>query len=318
MPYTFTKTAHLLKSTLLRVPLLVLLSLAPVVGAQTPTTFDWKLPAQAVVVEEVEKVGQDATLQYRISLRSAQDSDELVLHFSDFSFIAIGGAEVTPEMSDALKPSLAMASALPDLVLNKKGQPQRISGYEDTIKRVRELLGEIQDISETEIQQAIALLNSPETKAHIQGLMFDVWNTWVGHWIDFSVKAGKKKKDKVDVPAMTGKNLKAKRVRQHHGATQSPSGHIRLSVTTTLSGRRAARALQTIIDQGEKEIHAPTKKHRVKQFKRTLWKTVITEAAGLRPMTAEMSDTRRLKLRGSEATEELERHRYQFTWVPTP
>lgn len=309
---------------MLPAPLLVgLLLLSTSVGGsaqETPSApadvfkFAWPSPSSAMVVKDGEKKGEKAKLRFRLDV-AAEESGGLRARLTEFWFLEVAGRDAsTPAMKAALAPALAMAQAVPDTLVDAKGNYLGIDGIDALVERVVKFRAEQRGDSEQQRELLLKQLRSPVMQESLRQACAADWNTWVGSWIGFDVAPRSETSAAGEMPLM-GVSIPATATRRHHGPVPEHPGYVRLSAMTLAEGPEAtaafARAMQRVAEQSGGEAFPSD---RLEEVRQELHLEVVTDPRTLRPLRASRTKIARVKMKGEALREQVERAAYTFDW----
>lgn len=288
---------------------------APRAVSDEAPTFAWPVPSSAVVIKEVEKASVKAKMRSRLAV-SAEEGGGLRARMSDFEFLEINGNDVTtPEMKEALAPVQTMTQAVPDLLVDGKGNYLHIDGIEAMIERAVKFQGESKGRSKAANEQILELMRSPMMIELLQHSCSVDWNTWVGGWIGFDSAPGRETVGTIDMPMMGG-TLPAKVTRRHLGAVAEHAGHVRLSSVLVAEGPEATAAFIAMMQRvAEQPGGRPFAGDRLEAVRAETALEVITDPRTLLPLRASRTKTIRITMQGEEPQEQVERADYTFEWA---
>ncbi|MGH7150138.1 MAG: hypothetical protein ACREIU_05555, partial [Planctomycetota bacterium] len=192
--------------------------------------FAWPVPGRATVTEVSEKKGQTVKARYTLVLSAAPEGDDLHLRHEDYDILEFNGRKTTsPEARKALGPTLALAGAIPTLVVSKGGEFQDAIGMEEAAERTLAYFKATQgpDADPAMMESLQATLGSPQMIAQLKAKSADAWNVWVGTWVEHPVRPGESTKLTTSLPIPDGSTFDAPMTLHHRGAAPGAPGHVR-------------------------------------------------------------------------------------------
>ncbi len=285
-------------------------------GTETwkPCHFAWPLPTSVWVTQDSEKGGQRATMRYRVTLSGANDGEHRA-RLNDFDFLMVSGRDVTsPEAREELAPILAMAQAVPDMVVDTNGIYLRMDGVDEMVDRIVALLAS-QGESEAKQKQLLVGMKSPSARAMFEAAGSGYWNTWVGAWVGFDLQPGQESVEEQETSFM-GVVLPAVVTKRNLGFVAEHPGHVELFVTTVMEGPSATSAFaESMAEFARQSGSPPFPKNELIDMRSVSVVTVVTDAATLKPLRASQTKTVRIEMEGEGAKEQVERAEYTFDWT---
>jgi hypothetical protein len=283
--------------------------------------FAWPVPGRATVTEVSEKNGKTVKARYTLRLSAAPEGDDLHLRYEDYDILEFNGRSTgSPEARKTLAPALALASAIPTLVISKGGEFQDAIGMEETIERTLECLGAMQgpDVDPATREMLRKTLQSPQMLAQLKAKSADAWNAWVGTWVEHPVRDGESTKLTTSLPFPDGSTFDAPMTLRHRGAALDAPGHVRLEIESVLEGpafRDAMiRALKSLTPPGAQKPGGSRVEDEILGFRREFRSWVVTEPASLKPLRAESDALITVTGRTGEPQKQRERRVYEFNW----
>ena len=285
--------------------------------------FAWPVPGKVIVTETTRKQGRTVKMRYSLTIRRERDTKDkgaVRISYGDFAFLEVNGRDVTsPRWKRALAPSLAATSAIPDLLIRRNGEFDRVTGIDAMIERVDKIIAGIRKESPAQAQQRRAAFERPQFRTMLQASISGYWDAWVEKWIDWKVPVGKSVDDSIEMP-IAGTKLRGKGKWTHHGAVRGKPGFVRLSFSSSAKGPELIAALQGLVTSlgaaplGQmKNEAAPT------DGKMETHIEAITRLDTLRPYKITTLKTVQIRESGSKkAKGSSERHEYVFDWQSPP
>ena len=287
-------------------------------AAPTPlTTFAWPVPSAATVVETVFKDGQESKTRYRLTM-TRREGGGIQVRYSDFTFLEVAGVDATkPAMQERLASATALASAIPDVHVRADGTFEAATGLEKVMDKVVDFLAESRGWSD---EQRAGVRENMRSSGMLESLKSSVgryWESWAGAWIGWTVTPGNKLQEVQPLPVL-GVEAKAEVTTYHFGESAEHPGKVSLERRLHADGQKFSERMATyvsdlvsrLVGDGDPEAvlkeltFAVDEKLAVVTDPRTLVPVVATTE---RTVTASNAAT-------DERLEELERHRYEFTW----
>lgn len=288
---------------------------APKPGTATAPSvqFAWPVPSEAIVTETILKQGRTAVTRYRIRLTQDTQPDELRLQLDQFEFVSMEGLDLKdPQVQQRLAGSLAMASAIPDLIVGKDGAFLRIEGIDAMVDRLAADIAKTK--SKAEADQFSRMLKSPQMAPMLAQAAATFWDCWVGDWRRTALGSGQQATDDTELPLATSK-LRTKRTVQHHGNAAEP-GLVRLSQRHAIADEGQRRSLVDFVVELSRSARQELPRDQIESVELVMHSDVVTEAATLRPRTASYEKGVELATKGQPKRRQVERHGYEFAWQP--
>ena len=281
------------------------------------TAFGWRVPSAATVVETVLKDGQESKTRYRLTM-TRREGGGIRVRYSDFAFVEVAGRDATsPAMQERLASATALASAIPDVHVRADGSFEAATGLEQVMKKVVDFLAESRGWSD---EQRVEVRENMLSSGMLESLKSSVgqyWQTWTGAWIGWSVLPGAPREDRRELEVL-GVRAKARLTLRNLGEPEAHPGMLSLERRLRSDGLEYAPKMATYVSNlaarfagdGDPGAVLPQLTFSVDE---TL--TVVTDPRTLVPVVATTEKTVTASNAATEERlEELERHRYEFTW----
>ncbi len=313
---------------LLSVALLLLLALPASAAAEETApvpaipdggcTFGWTPGASVRITEKVDKGEGVALEQYTVTL-AARDDGNFEVRYSDFVFLEFRGEKMTPELEKELAPVIALASAIPTVVVSPQGSVVGIEGFDAMIEGIEKVMVEKGATAE-EAAMAAGMLRAPGVDTLLTSTVRGIWDIWVGDWVGFDLAPGASADGEVPVDAANPEGAKQKLHVENRGAADGHPGALSFASTLTLDGEAGAAMMRPMFD-GMMGGMAPDERQKMEAVLAGLSAsivregTVVTDPATLRPVAATMTKTTVMQLAamGMDQTK-TETHEYTFDW----
>jgi hypothetical protein len=287
-----------------------------------PFSFGWTEGASVSVTEVVDKGEGVSTEQYTVTLVPREDGN-LGVVYSDFSYIEFRGQKMTPEIEKEMAPMLALARAIPTVVISRTGQVVGIDGFEMMIEGLEKVMIS-KGATPEEARVASEMLRAPGVEGLLINTVKAIWSVWVADWIGLDLEPGKDSAGFVPVNEAAPDGPK-KRVRvEHRGASEEHPGAVSLASAVVLDGDAAVAMLRPMFD-GMLEAVQGEERAKVQELLIGLEGSIIregtvhTDPATLRPMQATMTKTTKITLAALGLNQnKVETHSYTFDWSPGP
>ena len=173
--------------------------------AVASSDFRWIVPSSATVVEDVEKNGRQAKLQYRLSVtrRTSKPSakmKQLVIGHSQFRFLELPGADLTdPKVKAVAKKIERQASAAIPVILVAPGSGRFVGvlGLGEALQRLQKLGA----LSKEDVVELKGQLGNANIRAAVEDEARNVWLCFAGAWreLKLPIKKSISRVDKLDV-----------------------------------------------------------------------------------------------------------------------
>ncbi|MDC3962733.1 hypothetical protein [Polyangium jinanense] len=216
----------------------------PSAANENVLSFGWKVPCRVPVERVSEKKGKGAKMRFFVAARPMKDG-KIEVRVEDTKFLVIDGEDATtPEVQEKLAPVLPLLSMPVPMIISPEGEYLEARGLDQMIKRMlaTPAIANNPKLS-TFMEQA---LRSPQMQAQLASAAGDSWNAWVGAWIGLPNAPGEVVEADDQVPA--GAETIPVRLRfEHHGKVQEDDALVRVSITQTLQGEKAAQGLASLI-----------------------------------------------------------------------
>ena len=278
--------------------------------------FAWPVPGKVIVTETTLKKGRRVKMRYSLTI-TRERGKRIRLRYGDFAFLEVDGRDVTSKRwKRALAPSLAATSAIPDCIVNDKGDFVRVDGIDAMIKRLDKVLAGIRKETAAQARQRRAIFERPQFRQMMQTAMAGYWDVWVGKWIGWKVAPGRSLEGDVEFP-IAGSKLRGKGKWTHHGPVAGMPGHVRLSFQSKAGGPELVAALQGIVTSLGAAPLGQMKNERSPADGTMMTRIeAITRLDDLRP--AKVTTFKSIRIRESgqaKGKTSVEHHEYLFDWV---
>ncbi len=289
--------------------------------------FAWPLPCKVLVEETALKGGKTMVMRYEVSLRreaseateGGAESKHLLVSLRNFEFLKLDDKDLqTDEMRRQLGPALALAAAIPDLVIDERGKFVKTSGSEAMIERVIEAQVGVGGGHDDEAQQRMrAMLSSPAMKASVEASARLFWDAWVGAWAAWSVAPLEKTEEATWLP-IGQQRMPATVVATHHGAVDKRPGFVKLSMETRASSDEAreayAKFLTEVLGASVKDKKA-FDKDKIRSLDIRSRVEVVTRLDSLRLFEASYEKRHTIEVEGQKPQLYHEKRSYKFKWA---
>ncbi|MCA8968369.1 MAG: hypothetical protein KDC95_01245 [Planctomycetes bacterium] len=304
--------------------------------AATQPTFDWPVPGSVTVTEHTTKKGKTMHMRYQVQLRPREVSkdeagddataNELLVSLRSFEFVKIDGVDLEqPAVREQLAPALAMAAAIPDLIVDARGNYVGTIGMDETIRRVVTELSKSDGAhGDAKAAQMRAALESPSMRATLEASAGQFWNAWVGGWNQWDVPNGKQRELATKLP-LGSFAMPAKLIAQNLGPVDpkeagGKDGYVKLRTVTLATGPEACKAYADYLAQlfASSMKHSPEAKDfdpdKVKKIDIRTSVEVVTQLGNLRPLSASTTKNHVVEIEGAASQRFFERRVYEFDW----
>ncbi|MDI1444057.1 hypothetical protein [Polyangium sp. 6x1] len=207
-------------------------------------SFGWKVPCRVPVERVSEKKGKGAKMRFFVAARPTKDG-EIEVRVEDPEFLVIDGEDATtPEAQERLAPMIPLLSMPVPMIISAEGAYVEARGLDQVIERM--LATPAIAKSPKLVAFMEQALRSPQMQAQLSSSAGDPWNAWVGTWIALPNSAGEVVEADDEVPA-GGDKIPVRLRFEHHGKAKGDDALVRVSITQTLAGEKAAQGLANII-----------------------------------------------------------------------
>jgi hypothetical protein len=285
-------------------------------SAPAPLSFGWTLPAKATVISDTTKRDRSAKLRYTLTAEPEGGDGKFVVRIRDVVFLELDGRSAdTPELKQALAPSLAIASAAPGLIVSAEGLPLGMVArdYDAVIETFSR-----QARDNPQMQQVLDMLKtSPEMRRAAEANAANAWNTWVGAWVDLDLEEGGAR-EATDTVDFAGQSVPQRLVFRHLGRTGDCTDCVWLQSEGTLEGPQMKEAmsgmLRTMAQQGGAAESPDAFLDSVEDVRRRIVFEVVTDSKTLRPVRSSSEVELSIRIKNQAPAVQAERTRYAFTW----
>jgi hypothetical protein len=287
------------------------LLLLPLPAAADPNPglrFAWPLPAKVSVIETTLKEDTTAQLRYRVSLARDQSGGALGLRIDDFAFVKMGGVDLeNPETKKELQKVLALASAIPTLVISPEGKVLDIAGYEEMVPKVLKLITDKNERAVTE-----RILRSPQTIQIMKQKSAEFFSLWVSFWLEHPLAPGRSLKGSMKLPMPDGTPIDVPYTAHHRGPVKERPGHVLLEMDSALTGEPARRAMVEFLQKAN--TGKAFTQDMVESMRRVTKMRLVTRPETMQPAQAMSETITSVKMKGEKEQSRVERHEYLFEW----
>ena len=289
-------------------------------AAAAQTTFAWPVPSAATVVETVFKGGQESKTRYRLTM-TRRDGGGIRVRYSDFEFLEVAGMDATtPAMKERLAAATALASAIPDLHVRADGSFEAATGLAEIMTKVVDYLAEERGWSGEEKEGVRANMQESGMLDSLKAAVGQYWRCWVGAWRGWTLPRGESVTQQREVDVL-GSAAEATVTLRNRGAPKDHPEALSLEMRIQASGRAFSTAMATYVgDLVERFAGDEEPAELLPKLTFALDETfaVITSPRTLVPLLATSERKVTAKDRATaEQLQEIERHRYDFTWDAT-
>jgi hypothetical protein len=273
--------------------------------------FAWPTPSRVTVTERILKKGKRSVVRYDATL-SARQGGGYELKLDKFQFLEMEGRDVTKgPLPPELKVAMAVAGAIPTLVISSEGQVVDVVGMEEAMERTLALIPDEKGMRD----QVRTMLSQPSMVQMMKQSAGDFWRAWVEAWVGTDLVAGEERSGTVPMELPSGP-VDSQVTMRHRGPDAAHQGSVRLEMETVLEGepfRKAMVGLMSQMVQAAAPDKAPDFETLLKSARRVSTVEVVTDPATLRPYSARMAQVSKLQIAGQER-EEREEREYSFAW----
>ncbi|MDI1475445.1 hypothetical protein [Polyangium sp. y55x31] len=260
-------------------------------------SFGWKVPCRVPVERVSEKKGKDAKMRFFVAARRMKDG-KIEVRIEDTEFLVLNGQDATtPEAQEKLAPMLPLLSMPVPMIISAEGEYLEARGLD---KVIEQMLATPAIARNAELTAFMAkTLRSPQMQAQIASAAGDSWNAWVGAWIGLSNSPGEVVEADDTVPA--GSETIPVRLRfEHHGKAKGDDALVRVSITQTLEGEKAAQGLANLV----REMAGPhfPKDMPIENIRRVTRTEAETDPRTLRPRHVRFEQTVDMTMGGKSQT----------------
>lgn len=289
-------------------------------GPTPLTTFAWPVPSAATVVETVFKGGQESKTRYRLTM-TRRDGGGIRVRYSDFEFLEVAGMDATtPAMKERLAAATALASAIPDLHVRADGSFEAATGLAEVMTKVVDFLAESRGWSDDEKEGVRANMQESGMLDSLKASVGQYWRCWAGAWRGWTLPRGESTSEQREVDVL-GSDAEATVTLRHRDAPTDRPAALALEMRVQASGRAFSTAMATYVgDLVERFAGDAEPSELLPQLTFALDETitVVTSPRTLVPSLATSERKITAKNRATdEQLQEIERHRYEFTWDET-
>jgi len=194
---------------------------------ETPVTgFAWSPPCRVPVLEHnLAHGGNRFVWAYLVNVDSRGDGN-LVVDLVDIDLREVNGHDATrPEDADRASLMERMLEAFPAMIVDREGAYLESEGFDEILERL------IAVSPNPSVQRMIR--ETPAMHTPFRRQFGELWQAWVGHWIDWSIEPGADATIVETIPGPDGEAVPYRVVRSHLGVE---NGYARLRVVETHRG----------------------------------------------------------------------------------
>lgn len=288
--------------------------------------FRWPSPGVVRVSEATQKKGSNAELVY--DLHICPTDAGFRVHYANLRFLSIAGVSANdPRIRDAIKPALALVSAIPDFETAKDGTLLRVVGIEATIGKILE-----EEADDEQRARMRRFFERPESIALLEGKIAETWAAWVQTWLPFDPSGEAVQSFYVDddqpedargEPVDTHSVEDARVVDEQEQTVAiervaQEGSLVRLRVVSLQTDERLKpMVMQLLLPSLGNESSAQEKEATIRSLRvqrRDRWE-VLTDPQTLRPTEMDRQSTVEVVLPDGTTQDRFESHRYRFDWV---
>lgn len=212
--------------------------------AAPPLTFRWPVPSRVGVTTITETDTTTMVTHEVAHLYATPHPGELKLqseepHVVDF---VMGSSRTPRSMIDDI---MEMASNEPPMTISRDGAFLGCHISDEYLAQVeswiRKKIGAVPDT--TLLKQFLELYRSPEMRAKLEAKSGEVWNTWVGQWIESTLDPGMQVDARIPLPWVSG-TIESDVRFQNHGPTRTGGRLDRLYWEARTTGEEARRTFE--------------------------------------------------------------------------
>lgn len=307
--------------------LLLPIALAPSLLAQAeseaparlePLKFGWKIPAEAVVTDYAEKDGNTSKMRYVLrAVPDKEDSEIIRVQMRDFEFLEFNGVDATtPEMKKRLASTLALTSAIPDMLVDSEGTYLECENMDSLTSRVAKLVGAARNVNDEEVRQVTQMMSQPQFRETMQAAIGQYWASWTGAYIGWDLPPGQSEESEIEVAAF-GALIPMKQSMRNLGAVRGRPDLTRLRIETLGEGPKMVAAMMDMLENMD-GVRPPEDAIRSVKSENSVYAEI--DPRTLRPHR--VITEKNITVRASDVPEgkgRVERHDYRFEWkTPRP
>jgi hypothetical protein len=288
-------------------------------AAQAPASapalrFAWPTPSRVTVTQRSLKKGKRAVLRYDAVL-SARMGGGYELKLDKIQFLELEGRDVSKgPLPPEVKTALAMASALPTVVISAEGEFVDVMGLDEVVEHILK-----QTPNEKGRRDKIrAVFAQPAVAQAMKQKAGDFWQAWVGAWVGMDVAAGQERVAMVPLQMPLG-SVDGTVTLRHRGPVTEHKGAVRLEMETVLEGEPFRKEMVNMLSQmvqaagAQEGTEPPDFEAMLQSARRVSTVEVVTDPATLRPYSARMVQVTQVQVEDQQ-NEQREEQEYRFTW----
>ncbi len=153
--------------------------------------FNWKAPAELIVIDRMEKKGKKATIQFKIIYEKQSGKNQYRLSFKNVEFLEIDGTKITDDMKKEMRDVIAQEKLYADFIVNENGVFIELIELDKTLDVYARLLKKYMKDPE-KIKEIDKIISSKAIKDFIRNLVHNIWMIWVESWISLDFKGRSK------------------------------------------------------------------------------------------------------------------------------
>ena len=281
------------------------------------TTFAWPVPSTATVVETVFKGGQESKTRYRLTM-TQRDGGGIRVRYSDFEFLEVAGVDATtPAMKEQLAAATALASAIPDIHVRANGSFEAATGLAEVMTKVVDFLAEERGWSDEEKEGVRANMQESGMLDSLKAAVGQYWRCWAGAWRGWTLPRGESATEQREADVL-GSAAEATVTLRNRGAAKDHPEALQLEMRVQARDRAFSTAMAPYVGDLVERFAGDAELHPKLTFALDETLSVVTSPRTLVPLLATSERKVTAKNRATEEQlQEIERHRYEFTWDAT-
>jgi hypothetical protein len=277
--------------------------------------FAWPIPSRGVITATMHKGTDNFRSRYEMVAERDPATKNIAVHFQNFSFLEIEGVDLhAPGYQASLRQSLALASAVPTILVSDQG---RVVGITDYDAAVTKALAAVADAPEMQANLRQALENPVLAKA-MKSQADDNWNEWVSFWLDIDIPASGSAPFKQQVPLLDGTVVDAPANIRRGAPDPAFPNDVVVEVETSPDTVQLTQSLGRLLEKMSKEnppadgatFHADALESAARSSKMRL----VTDPKTMRPDFASEETTTTINMKGEPVRKETSLKEYRFDW----
>jgi len=284
----------------LKIIALMLLAYVNYASASDKLNFNWGT-AKAVVTEKINKGKGAITIRYEISLEKHKQG--YVVKQTNVDILI----PKTPPEKEAEKSRLLAAMSVPDLLVDRKGNPLDVLDLDGYINRVNNYFGGA---------KTSQLLQSPQMREILFVTAQKNWCLWVCNWTDVTVKEGTPKIETSTIE-IAGMNIPQTTSTEIYKNWEG-SKNVKLTLIASSGGEAAVKELTNFVQSFTQENNLTIKDdgnsdNDINNFSKGTTVIAIIDPATLKPISVISEELTEIST-SSETKRTKEKHEYSFEW----